>query len=249
MDINVNVDTSILDKHMKGYEKNLAYSTAQALNDSAKAIQGKMRDQLRVKFKIRKNDFMMRRIKIMEWASVAKDKPYAVVGVDMKSRLLLPMFEEGGAKRAFIGKHVGVPITGQAARQSFEQPVSKEFTFKGLGFKRKTRHDIGVEAWTNRPHSSKPKKRKPGKHASDSLWVGRERTFILGSTKRAPQGGVFQRVGTGKDDIRMVYTFKSTVPIRQGLDFTKTAREVYDNTFREAFYRRFLHLNRATKAE
>lgn len=245
MQINVRVDTSLLDKNAKRYAKNLAFSTAQALNDAAKDAQRQIRANLRERFHIRNAVFMDRTIKIFAFASVQSSRPFAEIGVDnSKKNLILSLFEDGGARLPFIGKNVAVPITGQAARPSVSDSVRPDLTFQALNFRRGpiVRTGAGANAWASQRAARKRGIR--GKLSNEYfVWQGDQRTFILFNTKRAPLGGVFQRVGPHRDDIRMLYSFKANVRLRAALDFVATTDTAFNNTFSEAFYRRFYRLN------
>jgi hypothetical protein len=242
MKIDIKVDTSLLDKNAKRYAKNLAFSTAQALNDAAKEAQKRIRDGLRQRFHVRKAQFLDRSIKIFAFANVNANRPYAEIGVDNKPRFLLSIFEEGGARLPFIGKNVAVPITGQAARPSINDSVRPDLYFTALNF-RKSRTTItarGREVLKARRAAGNRKRKLSGDYL---IWRGNQRTFILPQTRRAPIGGVFQRVGPGKDDIRMIYSFKSNVRLRAALDFVSTSQRSFNDVFQESFYRRFYRLN------
>jgi hypothetical protein len=245
MKIDIKVDTSLLDKNAKRYTKNLAFSTAQALNDAAKDAQRQIRVNLRERFHIRNAAFMDRTIKIFAFANVTTGRPYAEIGVDnSKKNLILSMFEEGGARLPFIGKNVAVPVTGQAARPSVGDSVRPDFTFQALNFTKGpiVRTARGADAWARQRIARKRGIR--GKLASEYyVWQGQQRTFILFNTRRAPLGGVYQRVGPKRDDIRLIYSFKSNVRLRAALNFVSTTEGAFNSTFRDAFYRRFYRLN------
>lgn len=243
MQINCTVDTSLLDKNAKRYTKNLAYSTAQALNDVAKAAQARIRADLRQKFHIRNAAFMDRTIKIMAFANVTANRPFAEIGVDnTKKNLILSLFEEGGARLPFVGRNVAIPITGQAARPSVSDTVRSDLTFQAMNFRRAatTSTHQGRAVLKARRAAGNKKRRLGGEYL---IWRGNNRTFILPSTRRAPLGGVFQRTGPGKDDIRLIYSFKANVRLRAALGFVDATTSTFDTTFREAFYRRFYRLN------
>lgn len=245
MQINVSVDTSVLDKNVKRYQKNLAFSTAQSINDVAKAAQSQIRMNLQQQFHIRNKTFMDRTIKIFAFASATANRPYAEIGVDnSKSRLILSMFEQGGARLPFVGKNVAIPVTGQAARPSVSDSVRPDLTFQSLNFTRGpiVRTARGADAWARQRIAKK--RGIKGKLANEYfVWQGAQRTFILFNTKRAPLGGVFQRVGPKRDDIRLIYSFKANVRLRAALDFVSTTEKSFNTTFRNAFARRFYRLN------
>ena len=244
MKIDIKVDTSILDKNAKRYVKNLAYSTAQALNDAAKEAQRRIRLGLRQRFHIRDSVFMDRTIKIFAFANVNAARPYAEIGVDNKRRLLLSLFEEGGTRTAFVGRNVAIPVTGQAARPSVTDAVRPQFKFTALNFQRGPlkRTGAGVDAWA-RQRLARKRGIRGRLGAEFYMWRGAQRTFILTHSKRAPLGGVFQRVGPKRDDIRLIYSFKSNVRLRAALSFVSTSEAAFNATFQEAFYRRFYRLN------
>jgi hypothetical protein len=245
MQINISVDTSLLDKNAKRYAKNLAYSSAQAINDVAKAAQTEIRGNLRERFHIRNPAFMDRTIKIFAFANVAAARPFAEIGIDNSKRhLILSMFEEGGARLPFVGRNVAVPVTGQAARPSVDDSVRSDLTFAALNFVRGPikRTAQGADAWAR--HRIARKRGIKGKIASEYfVWQGAKRTFILFNTRRAPLGGVYQRVGPKRDDIRLIYSFKANVRLRAALNFVATTERTFNTTFTNAFYRRFYRLN------
>ncbi|MGH9641097.1 MAG: hypothetical protein ACRD3Q_01600 [Terriglobales bacterium] len=237
MQINVEVDTSLLDKMSARYEKNLAYSVAQALNDTALEAQRRIRASLRQHFQVRKAAFLDRSIKIFAFANVGSNRPYAEIGVDNKQRLLLSLFEQGGQKTPFVGRDVAVPITGQAARPSIAESVRSDLTFSALHFKLGTTDERDFVAGAKRRRVL----RQAGKQYA--FWQGNQRTFILAHSAAAPLGGVFQRVGPKRDDIRLIYSFRQNVRLKAALDFVATTTTTFNDVFREAFFRRFYHLS------
>jgi hypothetical protein len=241
MKIDIKIDTSLLDQNAKRYTKNLAFSTAQAINDAAREGQNRIRANMRDKFHIRQPQVMDRAIKIFAFANARSNRPFAEIGVDNKPRLLLSIFEEGGARLPYVGKHVAVPITGQAARPGISDSVREQFTFQALNFRRSktvaTQHGKSVLA-ARRAEGNRKRRLSGG----DLIWRGDQRTFILPATRRAPLGGVFQRVGPGKDDIRLIYSFKANVRLRAALDFVSTTEQAFNDVFTEAFYTRFYRL-------
>jgi hypothetical protein len=246
MQINISIDAENLKARTAKEAKNLAYSTAQAINDTAKDVQYRIQGDVQQLFRIRKKpgakswadassefsdatgdqpsrserSFIIRQIKIFAWANVMKGKIFAEIGINNRPRLLLSHFEQGGMREPFKGKRVAVPITKTARGGSIQNPVNPNLTFRKLGFK-KTRTASGKRQIK-----------------------GKLRTFILQKTDRHPQGGVYQRIGPGRKDIRMVYSFRRSFRLRAVLGFVKKAQETYIRNFRENFYRRLLHLKR-----
>jgi hypothetical protein len=139
MKIDVKIDTEGLKKKTLREQKRLAYSVSQALNQTAQEIQTEMRVELDKKFTVRKAQFMYRLIKIFTFANPRKDIPYAEVGIDnSKARTLLSLFDEGvtdSTRQPAVGRQIAVPLTGEAARVRFADPVADALTFKKLNLK------------------------------------------------------------------------------------------------------------------
>lgn len=208
MRINVKIDTKALKARTQREAKRLAFSTAQALNETAKEIQTAERVNLDRKFTVRKAGFMYRLIKITAFASPRKGRPFAEVAIDpTKKRVLLGIFERGGEKEPAKGKSVAVPLTGGPARPSFKQPVREEFTFRKLRFRR---------------HSTKTGKVQ---------WKGEKRTFII------PGLGVLQRVGgkTKSSAAKLIYAFQRRPRLKALLSFTEIAVRTFKREFERQF--------------
>jgi hypothetical protein len=213
--------------------KRMAFAVVNALNQTAKEIQTGEREHAASAFTLRKRDFVLREAAVIRaaaggsgFASVGAGRFEARISVGQKPRLLLSGFEEGAERRPFKGKNVAAPVTGGPARPSFSAGVSDAFTFRNLGLrrvksngqsKRKRRTTVRIEQSIT----------KQGK----VQWKGAHRTFLLTETGRAPQGGVFQRVGPGRDDIRMVYSFRPPFRLDRRLHFLDTGTRIADQRF------------------
>ncbi len=187
--------------------RGLAYAAANAINNTAKLVQAAERERLDDVFTVRTpqtRTFLERQIaKIKPFASVRDARPFAEISVGQAKRLQLSIFEKGGDKEPSPGrKLVGVPITGGPARLSFSSPVAETLYLRKLRFKAK------------RTQTGKVQLR------------GQLRTFILKRTAQSTYGGVYQRVGPKRDDVRLVYSFKQRPRLRAVLGFVKTADEV-----------------------
>ncbi len=212
MKINVKIDAKALKARTQREARRLAFSTAQALNETAKEVQTAERVQLDRTFTVRKAGFIYRLIKITRWASARQGRPYAEVVVDnTKKRLLLGTFEEGGVKEPAKGKHVAVPITGEPARPSFASTIQEDLTFRGMKFKK---------------HVTKRGKVQ---------WKGRHRTFII------PDLGVLQRTaGKATNSIaRLIYSFQNRPRLKAMLKFAETARATFEKEWERQFRRAY----------
>lgn len=235
MKIDVSIDTSRLKARTVREAKNLAYSTVQAINDVAKDVQTMVRADIKKKFKLRKGDWLLRQVKIKTFANVRQGRLYAELEITPRDRLLLSIFEVGGKREPFKGKNVAVPITGEAARESISQSVDPAYTFKALKFRRMNLTKAGQQA-----KATQKRVGVRGRLTNDYyIWGGQNRTFILPKTAQAQHGGVFQRIGPKRDDIRLIYSFKPAMTLPKVLDFVETARERYAARFRELFEARY----------
>jgi len=231
MRIDVEFDTSVLDQLNARYEKNLAYSVAQALNDCVKDAQARTRAQMREVFTIRKPDFMDKRIKIFAFASVKQDRTFAEIGIDQREGLLLSLLQTGGARPPRKGRTEAVPIIGNPARPSFADSVTPALQFSSL--------NMGLRG-TYKPSNANEKRRRTYR-GSAKTWKGNQRTFMLLHTRRLASGGVFQRTGPKRGDIRLLYAFKPHVQVRKMLTFIEIAL-ASANKFGDYFNQHFFRL-------
>lgn len=165
MRFDIQIDASALKARTLREQKNLAYSTSQALNAVAKDAQAAERAHLDRTFHLRRAGFMYRLIKIFQFSNARQGIPFVEIGVDGKSRVLLGIFERGGAREPFKGRNVAVPITGGEARPSEMSTIPGEFTFQKMKF------------------------RKHVTANGQTQWKGESGTFLI------PNVGVFQRTG------------------------------------------------------
>lgn len=253
MNINVQIDSKDLILRLDKGQKRLAYGVVNAINATARDVQAAAHEHVSRKFIIRKPVYFFGTRarpggvagRIRPFASVGQGRPYAEIAVtgptaEATRRTLLPMFEEGGVRRPFTkgARSVAVPLEGRPARPSIRGPVPPQFTFQGLKFRlykgtRKIRKADGRRG--KRGEASifgefgAVKFDEVGEGAFQ--WKGKERTFILKSTKRAPHGGVFQRTGPKRGDVRMIYAFEPSVRVDSRLDFMLVAQLTANRRF------------------
>lgn len=215
MEITVSVDAARPLALLRNGSKRMAFAVVNALNHTAKEIQKGELARVRSEFTVRKHKFIAREAAVIRgagggsgFANVKQGRFEVRIAVGQKPRLLLSDFEAGGTKRPFKGRKVAVPLTGGPARPSFGQAVPEAFMFRGLKLRRVRG---GVK--------------------------GAHRTFILKQTARAPQGGVFQRVGPGRGDIRMVYSFAPAPRLDRRLRFIQTGEAIANRVYAAALAR------------
>jgi hypothetical protein len=243
MQINIKVDTFRFNDLAKNYPRNLAYSTAQALNDTARDAQDQIRDEIAQHFHVRSSRTMgllRRSIKIMAFANVRSNRPYAILGVDNKPRLLLSMFEEGGRREPWVGRRAAVPRVGSGgARASIESPINSAWLIKSLNMHKGP--TVPRKTLSSNPRNVR---RRSGNRSNYQFWQGASQTFMLERTKRAAYGGIFRRVekGAGDGAIKMLYSFRPQVPVPAVLEFYTTAGRVFASRFTAHLDRRFYRL-------
>lgn len=209
MQINVDMDLRGLNARTDREAKRLAYNTVEALNNTAKAFQAKIRQHIEQTFHLRDDPtktrrFLLQQIVIKPFASPKKGIMYVEISVAQKARLLLAAYETGELREGFVGKHAAIPNPATAREGgSFAGAIVPELRFKNLRLKPFTVHAIT--------------------HPDTIQYKGADRTFQLGSTAKNPAGGIYQRVGPTRDDIRVVYSFKTAEKLKKILDFLSTA--------------------------
>lgn len=254
MQINVKIDTAHLFARMKRGQREFPWAIVRATNETAEEIQRAEHANVGRKFIIRKPAFFFGTPgrpggaagRISPRASVRQPTPFAEISASASTfssqrRFLLPTFERGGDRLPTPpAKNIAIPLLGRPARPSISRGVPPQYTFAGLRFKayragrvipRRTTRSGALslfDEFGRRRHTA----------ALGRLqWKGRERTFILPETKNAPHGGVFQRIGPDRGDIREIYKFQPRVRLDARLGFVPTARRVAALHFREKMHR------------
>lgn len=206
----------VLEGLRKGATK-ARYAIVNALNGTIKAVQRAEREDVAAHFTVRKRDFLLRQAAVVKgaaggsgFANVAGGRFETRVAVGQKPRLLLGQFELGGPRQPVKGRRAAVPLIGGPARPTFRAEVPGSLAYRALRL-RKVR--AGRGATRGRPRA-KPRIR------------GAQRTFVLEATARQPEGGVFQRTGPGRGDVRLVYAFVSGQQLPRKLKFLSTAHRV-----------------------
>lgn len=228
MQITVSIDATRPLALLRNGGKRMAFAVVNALNHTAKEIQAGERAQVKQAFTLRKPDFVLRQAAVIRgaaggsgFANVKQGRFEVRISVGQRPRLLLSDFEAGGQRKPFKGKNVAVPITGGPARPSFRQSVPDAFTFRGLSLRRVT-----PRGQQKRRRRTQVKFQASVTRTGKVQWKGAHRTFLLTQTKKAPKGGVFQRVGPGRDDIRLVYSFQPSARLDRRLRFIETGQAI-----------------------
>ena len=137
--IDVKIDATPMIRRLKHSASRIAIGGVNAINKTAKHIQREMRDIVEDRFTVRRPEFMRRMAAVIKpFASVKAARPYAVISVGEKPRLLLSKYERGAERRpATPGAHMlAVPVIGGPARPTFAEQVPKDLQMKRLRFDR-----------------------------------------------------------------------------------------------------------------
>ncbi len=249
MMIDLRMDVQRLVQRLGLTEKQLGYVAVNALNATAQRVVDAEREHLRAAFILRKAEFMLRQVAILKKASARDARPYAEIRVGTKldthkgGELLLASFEAGGARVPFTpgAKSVAVPLTGRPARPSISGPINPAYSFAGMHLvayfrgkrltkKRRGRKVVDVGLFGEYGRVSLP---TPEASSSSIQWRGKNRTFLLPSTRKEPFGGVFQRIGTGRGDIREIWAFRRGLHLDDRLHFVDIAARIADEWLAE----------------
>lgn len=239
MRIDVTLDTDKLRAQTERQIRNLAFSTAQALNDTAGEVRRQARIEIGRLFKpiVRANaakgiakeslfsraggtddkntaDAMRRRFKVLLKADAKQARPFAIVGYRDQRRLKIRDFDS-------------------VADQYGRDPILYEVADK--------------KVMSMRDLNLRPVKVTPRGYTPDTQLKGQQKAFGLFQTKTYPKGAVFQRIGPGPGDIRVLISYARWQDERLALKLIKLpelARKVYAEFFRDAFLRRFYKLKK-----
>lgn len=189
--------------------KRTAYAVAGALNKTIKTVQGAQVYEADRNFSMRRDGFVRRQVSVIQrkdFASAKLGVMQARTHVGNRDRLLLAGFNVDDVRRPFTpgAKRVAVPVGPARPRRG--APVPEQFTFRRLRLVKKTRSSRLLRGSSKRRKADVVFRRR--KTSTGAVqFLGANRTFILMKTAKAPEGGVFQRIGPKRDDIRMIYSF------------------------------------------
>jgi hypothetical protein len=204
MQIKIEIDADNLKARTTKEARNLAYSVAQALNDTAKDVQYRVQGDVRQAFHLRKTpgskswagaksefaekfgdqpsrsetSWLVRQIAVLAWANVKKLTAYAEVGIRQRERLLLAKYDASAANT------IREPFTPGA--KNVAVPITRNTRQGGIitGTVEKAKRFGALKFKTMHTKSGKRQIK------------GKLRTFILSATATHPQGGVYQRVSS-----------------------------------------------------
>lgn len=156
---------------------------ANAINNTAKAVQKAERENLHRKFHVRpeRKTWMERQAAIIKpFAKPSVGRYYAVISVGHKPRLLLEQFEKGGEHKSQKGPNVAVPT--RAARPSIDANITADLLYKQLRMK-----PVG-KTWRGAQRTFAVKDlgifQRVGPHRKGRPWSGTRRVYIFKPSTR-----------------------------------------------------------------
>lgn len=204
MRIGIDINPALLLLKARRGEKRFAYAIVNALNNAAKTLQKRIQEDTREDLNIRK-PFALRNLAVIKpFASVGKQIPFAEISVGQKDRLLLPELasKENEKRTPFTpgAKRVAVPFLNGAPRSKSNAEVPRHLYFRNLRLKK--------------VRKARAKKMDVEKQ---EVWRGQQGTYMI------PAIGVFQRVGPGEGQTKLIYAFDKDVPIPNQFNFIEIA--------------------------
>lgn len=200
--------------------RNIAFSCVQGINDTLKDIQKRERIELAQELMLRtpaSKKFLENQVAKISFATLNSQakggaRAYGEVyinriggGGKKGGVLLLNALAVGGVEREpSKGSVIAQPITGSPARPSAGSSIAKSLTFTQMKLKKvKTAKGSGAGS-------------------GDAGYKGKNGTFTIAGS------GVYQRIGSGKNDIRMIYDYRDRQVIGKELDWYDVANQVIE---------------------
>ena len=134
MNIKVDIDAEAVVKLTAAVLRQLPYAANNAITRTAKEAVDAGQKELAADLQIRKR-FILNRIKILQYSKV--NNLTAIIGIDTKVQgapLILGFLEDGGTKEPTKGPEIAIPLTGEAPRPSFPDPVATALRYTNLRF-------------------------------------------------------------------------------------------------------------------
>lgn len=121
--IDLAIDLTDWQHELNEYPTQIKYTYATAINNTMKAAQTDIRDHLQSSFIVRRSAYVMKSVKITQFAS--KSEPTATLAISPpgNARDVLSKFEDGGEKTPITGGSIAIPE--QAIRPDIRRIIPK----------------------------------------------------------------------------------------------------------------------------
>jgi len=224
----IRVDTSEAEAFLDGlYRDQIPFAASLALNRTAKDVQQAEQGELAANFILRQPAFILQSVRIPKFSN-KNDSPMEVVIEIGEKGAFLRKFQAPGVKQA-LDPAMPIAIPSTNIRPNISDLVPLGLYPKNLRLvpRRGVTGIIG-----------------PKRHITSRGVVqlkGKQRTFVLDPAEHrgVKVWGVYQRYGPGPQDVRLLWTLKSRIPIPKRLDFVpvgeRVVRERWPIRWAEAF--------------
>jgi hypothetical protein len=204
------------------HERHVPFAAALAVTNMAYAARDELRRQMPEHLRVRGASgrrFLDLSVRVTQRAT--KQELRAIVTLDRgpNRRGFLPALTQGGVNRAGPWGPVAVPTRALRPTELTEIPQA----LYPRALRLLARRDVDGGAMrayaAGRTRGRVRKGQRLGAFQNDrGKWqiLGKERTFALDPRRQriaANQAGIYQRVGPGRDDIRMLWSYQDAVPL------------------------------------
>lgn len=232
----IRADTAAAEQFLDGlYKDQIPFAASLALNQTAKDVQRAEQVQIASNFVLRQAAFNLRHVRIPKFSNKA-DRPMTVTVEIGERGAYLKKFQAPGTKTALDPSNpIAIPSTN--IRPSFGDSPARALYPKNLRL-------VPRKAVTG----MLPAQRHVTRHGVVQL-KGKRRTFVLDPTEHrgVKTWGVYQRTGPGRGDVRLIWTYKSRIPIPRLLDFMGVGERVVAERWTENFAQAFARAIRSAK--
>lgn len=227
----IDVDVEQFTKGWDGARRQMPFALARAMNWTAKDAQGDVARQIVRTFVTRRTKWLLANTaKVPRGGWATKTKLHVDLGADADGRSSNPLwrFEKGEAKESFDDTQpVAIPSTH--VRPTFGELPQNALRPKNLRLvERRT---------TNGLLGPKTRVTKNGK----VILTGKRRTFVLNPREHfgVKTWGVYQRTGSGRRDVRLLWVYKRRVAVKPVLRFRETVSRTVGQRFEANFTKSF----------
>jgi hypothetical protein len=227
----ITLDSAKFERFLQTYRQQLPFAMAVALNRTADDANAALRRHLDDAFTIRAPGLLryVAPLDIPRPNRARKDRLSVILETDRIGRIFNP-FETGVPKVTRANEHLIIP--SENLRPSPNTVIARTLYPTNLGLTAK-RDPAGTHYYAL-GRGAKAKKLTPYHKGATGKWTikGRRRTFALDPNYQqdiAPEdAGIYQRVGLGRDGIRLLWHYADRVERPSTLQFYDTLNRTFD---------------------
>lgn len=223
MPIRVEAKTRQAERFLEGLVKDqLPFALSLGLNMLGNDFVQEEKRGIALRFTIRRPSFILPSVK-MQRGTKASPNVLAFIDPDQS---ILAKFELGGRRTAAA---VGSLGTGRTVLGSIAIPQYLSATDKsGVVRQSLLPSNLGLA------QARRLDKKSGRTEITRAGMKGKRRTFVIAPDRSfgLPDGGIFQRVGRGRRDIRLLFVLKPSVPVPPILQFEQTGKQVAEERWK-----------------